>query len=142
MPQEPIHYAAPGFDLSARFQQSTSVVGSPAAAVETIIASLTVSGDMAVVSGIRLRGWAAFTVGTNGTAVTLKIRRTDAAGATVVSTGAVDAGVAATKLLALTIAGNDTGGTLPGQVYVLTMTVTAGSAASTVSAVQLEAVVV
>lgn len=142
MSTDPIRQSAQGLDLSARSFQSTTVAASPAAAAETIIASLTCSAQEAVTSGIRLNAWAAFTVGTNGTAVRLRIRKTDVAGTVVADSGAVDAGVAATKLLASAISGNDASPTLPGQVYVLTLTVTAGSAASTVSAVSLQALVV
>jgi hypothetical protein len=127
-------------DLSSRFQQTTTVVASPAGATETIIASLTISSNLTINSGIRLRGWAAFTVGTNGTTYELKIRRTNTSGATQADTGAI--GTSATSLVANSVVGNDTGATLPGQVYVLTLTVANGSAASTVSAVSLEAVVV
>lgn len=139
---DPIKTSSALVDLSARFRRSIVVVASPAAAAETIIASLTIADDMVIGQGARLEGWAAFTVGTNGTAVRFRIRRVDVAGAIVVDTGALTAGIAAAGLGAQDIMGFDTGTVLPNQVYVLTMAVTAGSAPSTVSAVFLGAIIV
>jgi len=126
-------------DLSPRFVTTTTVVASPAAAAETIIASITIPnlGDNPLASGIDLSGWAAFTVGTSGTAITLRIRQTNVAGTIVGNTGALTGGIAAAALVAQDVEGFDTA---PGvAVYVLTLQVTAGSAASTVSAVKLRA---
>lgn len=137
-----ISTTSPEIDLSQRFAATTTVVASPALAAETIIASLTLNTDELIVSGIMLRGFAAFTVGTSGTATTLRIRRTNVAGTVVATTGALTGGVAAGNLVADTIIGFDTGAASTGQVYVLTLQVTAGAAASTVSAVELDATVV
>lgn len=131
-----------GYDLHNRFVFSTAVVASPAAAAETIIAQLTVAEPEQVISGIWLGGFAAFTVGTSGTAVQLRIRRTSVGGALVVATGALTAGIVAAALGAQDVEGVDTGPTLPGQIYCLTMQVTAGAATSTVSAVSLKAIVI
>lgn len=142
MPVAPIQYSAPGLDLSARVVDTVAVVASPALAAETIIASLTLPnfGAIQVVQRVYLDGWCAFTVGTSGTAVTLKIRQTNVSGTTIASTGALTGGIAAAGLVAQDIAGSDA---TPGVgVYVLTLQVTAGSAASTVSAVSLRAIVV
>lgn len=142
MPSIPIRLASSELDLSQRVVDSTTVVASPAAAAETIICSLTIPdfNVLAVTQRVYLMGWAAFTVGTNGTAVTFKIRQTNVSGTTIVSTGALTGGVAATNLMAQDISGSDA---TPGAaVYVLTMQVTGGSAASTVSATQLLALVV
>jgi hypothetical protein len=138
----PLTQAAASLDLSQRAAATTTVVGSPAAAAETIIAQLTLNTDETIVSGVMLRGFAAFTVGTNGTAVTLRLRRTNVSGTVVATTGALTGGIAAANLVAETILGFDTGAALTGQVYCLTLQVTAGSAASTVSAVELDALVV
>lgn len=140
MSPQPIQQNASHLDLSARFQQTTTVAASPSANAETTIATLTLSdfGDLQVVSGIQLSGWAAFTVGTSGTAVTLKLRETSVSGTTVATTGALTA--TAANLDAFTVEGFDA---TPGVgVYVLTMTVTGGAATSTVSAVSLRAVIV
>jgi hypothetical protein len=127
-------------DLSARFQ-STNVVGaSPSGASETVVATLTIANfnDIAALSGIRLRGWAAFTVGTSGTAATLQIKQTGTGGTAVSSSGATT--VTAANLLEMSVNGFDAA---PGiGVYVLTLTVANGSAASTVSKTLLEAVII
>jgi hypothetical protein len=139
---DPIEYNAAVVDLSARFKRTTTVVASPAAAAETIIASLTILDDLVVAQGIRLEGWAAYTVGTNGTATQLRIRQTNVAGTVKGDTGALTGGVAAAGLLAQDVIGFDAAPVLPGQVYVLTLQVTAGSAPSTVSSVFLGAIII
>lgn len=142
MPQ-PIRTSSAVVDLSVRFPVTTAVVGSPALAAETIIASLAIPqfGDITVVSGILLQGWAAYTVGTSGTAVTFRIRQTNVAGTIVVSTGALTGSQHGAAILSADdITGYDV---TPGVgVYCLTMQVTAGSAGSTVSAVSLAATVI
>lgn len=136
----PIQQGAAALDLSPRIFKSEVVVASPAAAAETIICSVAVQGDLSTALGVVLFGWATYTVGTNGTAVTFKLRQTDASG-TVVATSGAETAVAA-NLASKPIMGIDDGQVLPRQVYVLTMTVTAGSAASTVSAATLLAIAV
>jgi hypothetical protein len=136
----PIQQGAIGLDLSPRIFKSETVAASPAAAVETIICSVVVQGDLSTALGVVLIGWASYTVGTNGTAVTFKIRQTDAAGATVVTSGAESA--TAATLASKQVMGVDDGQVAARQVYVLTMTVTAGSAVSTVSAATLLAIAV
>jgi hypothetical protein len=138
----PIAQNAANIDLSQRAGATTVVVASPALAAETIIASLTLNTDEAILSGVMLRGFAAFTVGASGTAATLRIRRTNVAGTVVATTGALTGGIAAGNLVAETILGFDTGAAATGQVYVLTLQITAGGAASTVSAVELDALIV
>ena len=135
-----LRFNSDAIDLSARVQRTTTVVGSPALAAETIVASLTIQGNLAVPTGILLFGWAAFTVGTSGTGVNLKIRQTDASGSTKAATGIVT--YTAADLGSLAVHAFDTGPTLPGQVYVMTATVASGGAVSTFSAVQLTAIVV
>jgi hypothetical protein len=138
----PLGENAAGIDLSARFAATKTVAGSPALAAETIIASLALNTDETVVSGVLLRGFAAFTVGTSGTAVTLRIRQTNVTGTVVATTGALTGGIAAAGLVAESILGFDAAPALTGQTYVLTLQVTAGAAASTVSAVELDATIV
>jgi len=127
-------------DLSTRVKASSSIVASPTGATEVTIATLTISNNLQVATGIDLLGWAAFTVGTNGVSVNLKLRQTGTSGTTIAATGATTA--TAANLGALSVAGLDTAPVLPGQVYVLTMTVASGSATSTVSAVYLRAIIV
>jgi hypothetical protein len=136
----PIRYDSQGLDLTKRVQVTTAITGSPAAAAETIIATLTLTGfaDTAIVSGVDLSGWAAFTVGTSGTACTLRIRQTNVAGTVIATSGALTGGIAAAALVAQDIEGFDAGAGVA--VYVMTLQVTAGAAASTVSAVKLRAI--
>lgn len=127
-------------DLSARFQSTQTVAASPSAGTETTIATLTLANfnDIALVSGIRLEGWAAFTVGTNGVTANLKIRQTSSSGTTVVASGATT--VTAANLLEMSVKGLDA---IPGVgVYVLTLLIGSGSAASTVSACDLRAILI
>ena len=135
MPQ-PITRNSVNDDLSTRFSGTSTVQNSPiAAAAETVIATVNLPnfGDTPIVAGVRLNGWAAFTVGTNGTAATLRIRQTNVSGTVVVSSGAVT--VTAANLYALDALGADAS---PGVgTYVLTLQITGGSANTTVSAVHL-----
>ena len=129
-------------DLSQRFQVYTTVDASPAAATETVIATLTLAGfgDLQVASGVQVSGWAAFTVGTSGTAVRLRIRQTNVSGTVVADTGALTGGVAAGNLIAQDTEGFDSGAGK--NAYALTLTVTGGAAASTVSALLLRAIII
>lgn len=138
----PIRYDSQGLDLTKRVQATTAITGSPALAAETIIATLALTGfsDTAIVTGIDLSGWAAFTVGTSGTAVTLRIRQTNVAGTVVATSGALTGGVAAAALVAQDIEGFDAGAGVA--TYVMTLQVTAGAAVSTVSATKLRAILV
>jgi hypothetical protein len=138
----PIKYDSQNLDLSKRVQVTTAITGSPAAAAETIIATLVLTGfaDSAIIGGVDLSGWASYTIGTNGTATTLRIRQTNVAGTVVATTGALTGGIAAAGLVAQDIEGFDAGAGVA--TYVLTLQVTAGSAISTVSATKLRAVLV
>ncbi len=137
----PIHLDGTGLDLSPRLFKSSAVAASPAGATETTICTLTCNLDLAVMECAVLFASCAFTVGTNGTDITLKLRQTDTSGSTIFSTGILNAPAAA-DLLAYSFAAFDTAPVLPGQVYVLTLTVAGGSATSTVSAAQLMALVI
>jgi hypothetical protein len=141
MPQ-PIRYDSTSFDLSKRFQIYKTVDASPSGSAETVVATLTLStfSDISVVSGIKVSGWAAFTVAGSGTAVTMKIRQTNVSGSTIVTSGALTGGVAAGNLIAQDVEGFDAGA--GASSYALTITVTAGSGASTVSAVMLSAIII
>jgi len=142
VPPQPIRYDSIGFDLRNRFQVYTTVDASPALAAETVIATLNLASfaDIAVVSGVLLSGWAAFTVGTAGTAVRLRIRQTNVSGTVKADTGALTGGIAATNLVAQDVEGFDSGAGVG--VYVLTLQVTSASAASTVSALKLQATII
>lgn len=141
MPQ-PIRYDSIGFDLTKRIQVYTTVDASPSAGSETIIATLTLASfsDIAVVSGIRLSGWAALTIGTSGVSLRLRIRQTNVAGTVKADTGTLTGGIAAGNLVAQDVEGFDSGAGV--EVYVLTATVGSGAATSTVSALVLQAVII
>jgi hypothetical protein len=137
---EPIKQSVIFTDLSGRFQSTQAVAASPALAAETIIGTLNIAGfgDTAVVSGIQFDGWAAFTVGTSGVSATLRIRQTNVSGAVVATTGALT--VTAASLVQTNVQGFDAA---PGVgVYVLTLQIGSGAAASTVSALSLQGIVV
>lgn len=142
MPAVPIGETSSGLDLSQRTPLTTTVAASPSAATETIIAQFTMPGDIAVVRSVILNGWAAFTVGTSGTAVRLRIRQTNVSGTVVGDSGALTGGIAAGNLVVENVMGVDASPANTGQVYCLTLTVTAGAAASTVSAVEFYGIVV
>lgn len=148
MPVDVISRNGKNVDLSSRVASSSTVVASPSAAAETVVCSITgITADVPVMSGVFLSGDASFTVGTSGTAVRLRIRTGTTAGAgTVISdTGALTGGVSAGNLLSQDIQGFDTaasGGTAPASTsYCLTLTVTGGAAASTVSQTNLTALI-
>lgn len=136
-------------DLSPRFKSSSAIVGSPALAAETVVCQITgLDNFLAAAAGVFLSGVVSFTVGTSGTAYTVRIRTGTAAGAgtVVATTGALTGGVAAANLLSQDLQGFDTaaaGGTaIASTSYCLTLTVTAGAAISTVSQTNLVALVV
>ena len=140
----PIRTGAQGLDLSSRVLSSSTVVGSPALAAETVVCSVTgIDGNLPVMAGVFLSGVVSFTVGTSGTAIRVRIRTgtTAGSGTVIADTGAVTGGVAAAGLISQDIQGFDTAatnGAPPGSTsYCLTLQVTAGAAASTVSATNL-----
>lgn len=137
-----IRYDSQGLDATKRVQVTTGITGSPALAAETIIATLVLTGfaDTPILSGVELSGWAAFTVGTSGTAVAMRIRQTNVLGLVIATTGALTGGIAAANLVAQDVEGFDAGAGVG--TYVLTLQVTAGAAASTVSATKLRAILI
>lgn len=132
-------------DLSQRFATSKTVVGSPAAASETIVCQLAaISANPQVTSAVLIIAQVAYTVGTSGTAVTYRIRQGVAAGSgtAIFSSGATTAGITAANLVVENIIALDTAPTFPGQAYSLQLTVTGGAATSTVSAAQMCAIII
>jgi hypothetical protein len=126
-------------NLQSVIFSSLVVVASPAAAAETIICSVTVPAIDADQT-VYLWAWAAYTVGTNGTAGRLRVRRDNVAGTTTADTGALT--VTAPNLVTAQLVETDVPGAVQNQIYVTTLTITAGSAASTVSATTLVAAVI
>ena len=142
MPTEPIHGTNLGLDLTPRQMIYTTVDASPSAGTETVIATLTIPNfsNISVVSGVRLSGWAAFTVGTSGVSAQLRIRQTNVSGTVKANTGVLTGGVAAGNLLAQDVEGFDSGAGVG--TYVLTLTIGSGAAASTVSSLLFQALVI
>src|SRR5690349_21733938 len=123
MPVEPIRASVRGIDLSGRIAHTETVVASPSAAAETIIAQLTIPLDVQVTLGVFLAGWAAYTVGTNGTSVGFRIRQTNVSGSTIANSGLLTK--TAASLYADDVNGFDASPPAAG-VYCLTMIVTSG----------------
>ena len=140
MGQGSIRYSGGLVDMTPRFWQTTTVAASPSAGVITAIASLLISGDSAICSGVWLTAQAAFTAGTAAVTALLEIRETSTTGTLIASSGLVT--VVATKLFTQSIQGFDTAAVTPGQVYKLCLTMGSGSATSTVSSLQLAALVI
>jgi hypothetical protein len=140
MPAPPIRYDAAALDLSPRVFHTTTVAASPTGSTITDIATLTITGDIASTKAVYLFAQASWTVGTNGVTGLFEIRKTTNTGTLVGTTGALT--VVATNLRSDSCIGIDTSPTLPGQVYVLALTVGSGSAGSTVGFVRLAALVV
>lgn len=138
---EPLRESAISLDLSPRWTSSIVVAGSPALAAITSVCSLTFPqfGGLTVVTGVQLRGWVAFTVGTSGVTAKLDIRQTGTAGAVIATTGLLT--VVAGNLVSIPVQGIDVAPLAAG-VWVLALTIGSGAAVSTVSAVQLEALVI
>jgi hypothetical protein len=148
VPAEKIAVGGKVVDISQRAASSNTVVGSPALAAETVVCQVTgLPSDTAAFLGVFLTGVASFTVGTAGTAVTLRLRTgtTAGAGTVVATTGALTGGIAATNLVSQDLQGLDTAATGGAQIlsqsYCLTLQVTSGAAASTVSQTNLIAIV-
>lgn len=144
MPVTPIKFSAHDLDLSPRFLSSSTIVGSPATNAEVVVCQLpAIDASLAVTLGVFLSGVVSFTVGTSGTAITLRIRQgvTAASGTVVASTGAITGGVSAGNLLSQDIQGVDLSPPTSG-LYSLQLLITGGAAASTVSGTNLVALVV
>lgn len=116
---------------------TTTVQNSPiAAAAETLIASVQVTTDAAAV--VAVLGFVNLTVGTSGTAVTLKLRPDTIAGASFASTPAMTA-VAANNS-GFFIMGSPAASEIAARTFVLTAQITAGAANTTIVNVMLLAI--
>lgn len=135
-------------DLGPRVISSNAIVGSPALAAETIVAQIVgIDGQLSVSVGVFLSAALSFTVGATGTAIRVRIRQGAAVGAgtVVADTGAITGGVAAAALLSQDIQGFDTaasgGAAVAATSYHVSLQVTGGSSASTVSSANIVALV-
>lgn len=133
MPQ-PIQYDAAHLNLSSRIFTSTAITGSPSGTAETVVCTVTTSGDIAALAGCVVMFAVAYTVAGSGISARYRIKQTGTGGSTVFDSGVTTAGIAAAALVSENVQGFDASPVLPGQVYVLTVTIGSGSGASTVSA--------
>lgn len=118
---------------------STTIVGSPALAAETTVASMTVGGVAGPSSRVVLIGFVAFTVGTSGVSARIRLRNGSITGTVVGDTGALT--VVAANLVSFMVLGVDSPGDVSSLAYVMTLQIGSGAAASAVSSVQLLAMV-
>lgn len=139
----PFSVSANRVDLSPRIQAVTTVSASPAAAAETVVATLNLAGfgDLSLATGVILNGWMAYTLGTAAASAQLRIRRTNVSGTVVADTGAMTGGHnTAGQLVADDVNGVDAAPSVA--TYVLTLTVASATAASTVSGCYLVATII
>ena len=139
-PPPPIQIGAAKLDLSERFFRTATVDASPAAGSETVVATLNVTPELAVMEGVIVWAYVALTIGASGVSLNTRIRRDSVSGTIIKASGATT--VTAANLVDRAIVGTDTSPSLPNEVYVLTLTVGSGAAESTVSAVELACLVI
>lgn len=123
---------------SPRVLNTTEGVGNPAAAAETVIATLGGISTRNPGGSVILRGLVNIVAGVAATSVTLRLRRGNGTTGTQVGTS-VAATVTAADSYVLTTEAVDTPGDVADQQYSLTAQVTAATAVSTVDAVSLTA---
>lgn len=133
----PITYNGGAVDLSPRVSQNTTVVASPAAATETIIASITVPSGITITAGVLVICSFGVTIGTNGVSYRTRVRNTGVTGTVVGDTG-VETGSAA-SLYNVTVIGWDTAA-VAGTLEKVTLTIASGSASSTVTPLSIVAI--
>ena len=73
---------------------------------------MTIGNDLQTTLGVLLEGWFSFTVGTSGTAATIRLRQTNVAGAVVSASGALT--VVAANVYQFDARGLDAAPVLPG----------------------------
>lgn len=118
-----------------------TVDASPVDATETVIATMTGITTDNPTRRVDLSGWCTFTVGTNGTAYRLRIRQTSLTGTVVADSGGANGGVAAANVCQADCEGLDIPGDVAKFAYVMTLQVTAASAASTVAFCKIRAII-
>lgn len=119
---------------------SNVIIGSPALAAETIIATTGPLGLAVDNAQVVLLAFIDLTIGTSGTALTLRLRRGTTLTGTQVNVGQAMT-VTAGNLVHWSTIDTDQPGIAAGLQYTLTAQVTGGAAASTVSDVSLVAMV-
>lgn len=139
-----IQVGGKGVDLSGRVQTSSTVIASPSANSETVVATTPAfDNDVAFMKGCLIIVELAYTIGTSGTACTVQIRQgTSTSGSSVYSTGAQTGGHSTAAQLVADSAGAFDTGPAAAQQYSVTLTVTGGAATSTVSKVNITAIAI
>lgn len=113
---------------------STTIQGSPiAAAAETTIGTVQVTTDAAAV--VALMGFVTATIGTSGTAVTLRLRADSLTGTVVATTGLVTAVAAAIQ--PFLVVGSPAALEVAARTFVLTAQVASGAANTTIGTMML-----
>jgi hypothetical protein len=122
------------------YYSTFAVTGSPAAAAETVVATLTGVDLRFSDQVIKLQGVVNFTVGTSGNAATLRLRRDSLTGTQVGTTITLPAStIVATAVATGLINFSDQPGNVAGATYVMTLQVASAAAISTVNNVNLTA---
>lgn len=123
------------------YKPRTVIDASPGGAIETIVCTYTGIDTVDADSTVILTTQVNLVIGTSGTALRIRIRQTSISGAVVGDTGAITGGVAAGNVMSQDVIGVDNPGAVASFVYVATVQVTGGAAASTLSAVSIIPVV-
>lgn len=141
---QPIALNGAVVDLTKRIAQSSTIIGSPALAAETIVATTpALDASLALMLGCFITVEMAYTTGTSASACTVKIRQgTGTSGSVIYSTGAMTGGHNSAGLLVSDSAQGFDTAPAAGQQYTVTLQVTGGAAASTVSAVSIVAIAI
>jgi hypothetical protein len=122
------------------FYSTFAITGSPSAAAETVVATLTGVELKYSDQVIKLSGAINFTVGTSGNAATLRIRRDTLTGTLVGTAQTLPVTtVVATDTVIGAVNVSDQPGNVAGQVYVMTLQVATAAATSTVNNVNITA---
>jgi hypothetical protein len=122
------------------FYSTFAVTGSPAAAAETVVATLSGVDLRYSDQVIKLSGSINFTVGTSGNAATLRLRRDSLTGTQVGTSQTLPVTeVVATDTVIGAIYASDQPGNVAGATYVMTLQVATAAATSTVNNVNITA---
>lgn len=131
-----------GVDLTPRVTKTATIIGSPALAAETIVATTPAfDTSVPIVVGCLVIAELAYTLGTSAASARVRIRQgTGTSGTVVYDSGAMTGGHNSAGLLVADSGGGFDSAAAAGQQYTLTLQIGSGAAASTVSIVSLVAI--
>lgn len=132
----PVQIGGQFVDLSQRIICANASVTAATGGAETVVATVTIPQNLSYNSGVVVRGYLNFTGGTGATSAITQIRQSNVTGSSVVASPNLAATAAASYERSLL--GFDTG-PANGQVYVLTLSITGGTASAPVGAATLVA---